>query len=282
MRKLILVLAALTLLAAVVALLQGHDRRYLSSEESVRELMYFPSAEAVRLLSAGNELLAADYLWLRMIQYYAYHMRRDQKYGYLYPITDRLTDLDPRFVYPYTFGALLLVSDARDSVNSLALLDKAKRLNPDRWEFPYMKGFVLYTFLRRDSAAAEEFVEASRKPGAWEGCLRFAGWIYRKTGRREVAKAMWQELYDKARDPLDRAVAQYYLRAIAMEEELERLNALARRFRRMQGEWPAGFRDLIAYGLLSRVPEEPFGRKYYWDRGTSAFRSQTRLNKRVY
>lgn len=282
MRNLLLIAAALALLAAAVALLMEHDRRFLSSEESVRELMYFPTAEAVRLLAAGNELAAADYLWLRMIQYYAYHMRRDQNYDYLYPITDRLTDLDPRFVYPYTFGALLLVHDAQDSVNSLALLDKAKRMNPERWEFPYMKGFILYTFLRRDEEAAAEFTAASELPGAWVGAKRFAGWIYRKMGRRQVARAMWQEIYDTAKDPMDRAVAEYYLKAIAMEEELERLNALAARHRSERGSWPGGFRDLISAGMLSRVPEEPFGRKYYWDAGANSFKSQTRLNKRVY
>lgn len=282
MKNLLLVAAALALLASAVWLLQAHDRRYLSSEESVRELMYFPTAEAVRLMAAGNELAAADYLWLRMIQYYAYHMRRDQKYEYLYPITDRLTDLDPRFVYPYTFGALLLVHDARDSAGSLALLDKAKRQNPDNWMFPYMKGFILYTFLRQDSAAAVEFVAASKLPDAWEGALRFAGWIYRKTGRREVSRAMWQELYDTAKRPLDRAVAKYYLNAIAMEEELERLNGLAQRYRSQNGRWPSGFRDLMSAGMLGRVPEEPFGRKYYWDAASSTFKSQTRLNKRVY
>ncbi len=282
MKNLLLIAAALALLASAVWLLQAHDRRYLSSEESVRELMYFPSAEAVRMLAAGNELVVSDYLWLRMIQYYAYHMRRDRKYEYLFPIIDRLTDLDHRFVYPYTFGALLLVHDAQDSVNSLALLDKAKRLNPDNWMFPYMKGFILYTFLRQDSAAAEEFVAASKLPDAWDGARRFAGWIYRKTGRREVSKAMWQELLNTAKDPLDRAVAQYYLRAIAMEEELERLNGLAQRYRSLSGQWPSGFRDLIAAGMLDRIPEEPFGRKYYWDRVSNTFKSQTRLNKRAY
>ena len=148
--------------------------------------------------------------------------------------------------------------------------------------FPYMKGFILYTFLRRDEAAAVEFVAASKLPDAWEGCLRFAGWIYRKLGRREVSKVMWQELYDTAKRPMDRSVAEYYLRAIAMEEELERLNGLAARFRRDQGRPPSGFFDLIRAGFIRGVPKEPFGRKYFWDPDSLKFRSQTRLNKRVY
>ncbi len=277
MKNLLLIAAALALLTSAVWLLQTYDRQYLSSEESVRELMYFPSSESIKLFSAGNGLAVADYLWLRMIQYYAFHLKKDRKYEYLFPIIDKLTDLDTRFIYPYTFGALLLVHDAQDSVNSLALLDKAKRLNPDKWEFPYMKGFILYTFLRQDSAAALEFVAASKLPNAWEGALRFAGWIYRKTGRREVSKAMWQELYNTARDTLERAVADYYLKAIALEEELERLNDLSERYRRATGAWPSGFKDLLNLGLLDKIPVEPFGRKFYWDADSHQFFSETKI-----
>ncbi|MRR51923.1 MAG: hypothetical protein EG825_13590, partial [Rhodocyclaceae bacterium] len=192
----VLLLCLAALLAGLVAVQRAFDRRYLSSERSVRELLYFPSADVVRALSAGNELMMADYLWLRMIQYYGYHLRSDRNYEYLYPITDRLTDLDPRFLYPYTFGSLLLAHDARDSVGSMRLLDKAKRANPGQWQFTYMKGFILYVFFQRGDEAIAEFVEASKLPNAWDGALRFAAWIARKQGRRETSKQMWQELYD--------------------------------------------------------------------------------------
>ncbi len=274
MKNILLIAAALALLAGVIALLQAHDARYLSSEESVRELMYFPTAEAVRLLAAGNELAAADYLWMRMIQYYAYHMRRDQKYDYLYPITDRLTDLDPRFVYPYTFGALLLVHDARDSVNSLKLLDKAKRLNPEKWEFPYMKGFILYIFLQRWEEAAAEFTAASELPGAWISAKRYAAYIYRRMGEREVSKAMWTDIYEGSDNPLERDVARLYLDRIEMEETIDNLQQAAQSYKLKFGTWPGSLRDLSKAGLAAKIPaEDPFKGRYYWSADSNKVKS---------
>jgi hypothetical protein len=279
MKNLLLIAAALALLASAVWLLQAHDRRYLSSEESVRELMYFPTAQAVRVLAAGNQLVAADYLWLRMIQYYAFHRERDSDFRYLHPIIDRLTDLDPRFVYPYTFGALLLVHDAGDSVNSLALLDKAKRLNPEKWEFPYMKGFILYIFLRKWEESAREFLAASELPGAVPGAKRYAAYIYRRMGAREVSKAMWHDICQGTSNRLERDVAKVYLDRIEMEETIERLQIAAEKYHKMHGHWPANLWSLVEAGFVSAVPrEDPFKGRYYWSADSSKVKS-TSQNK---
>jgi hypothetical protein len=258
-------LAAALLLAAAVAVQRSIDRRYLSGEQSVRELLYFPSAPAVKLFAAGNELAVSDYLWLRMIQYYGTHLRGDRNYEYLYPIIDRLTDLDPRFMYPYTFGALLLIHDARDSVRSVMILDKAIANNPGRWEFHYMKGFVLYVFLKQDDGAAREFIAASKLPGAWDGALRFAGWIYKKSGKREISKGLWQELYDRSTNKNEKDVAAFYLKRIKSEEISDALQASARAFRQAHRRWPSDLGELVSAGIIAAIPAEPLGKQYVWD-----------------
>lgn len=260
----VILLCLAALAAGFIAVQLNYDRRYLSSEKSVRELLYFPSAKIVKLLSAGNELMMADYLWLRMIQYYAFHMRSDQNYEYLYPIIDNLTDLDPKFLYPYTFGSLLLAHDAQDSVNSLKLLDKAKRNNPDRWEFPYMKGFILYVFLRRGDEAVREFVEASRLPNAWEGALRYAAFIAKRQGHRQTSKMMWQQLYDNSPTQNEREIAKTYLDKIQLEEEMDRLQSVAEKYRRQFKSWPQSINDLVSAGFTGPIGSDPFGGRYYW------------------
>jgi tetratricopeptide (TPR) repeat protein len=265
MKTRIVALSIVCIMAAILSLLRMYDRRYLSSEESVRELMYFPRAEAVRAVSAGNELLVADYLWLRMIQYYAYHRERDMKFQYLYPIIDKLTDLDPRFVYPYTFGALLLAHDARDTINSIGILDKAKRLNPNKWEFPYMKGFILYIFFKKFKEAAEEFIEASKLPGAIPSAKRYAAFIYRRMGDREISKSMWMDIYQNSKNTMEREVAKIYLKRFEMEEMLEKLQRAAEAYYTKNKRWPTSLYELIADSLIAEVPrKDPFGGYYYW------------------
>lgn len=264
-KNVILPVTALFLLLVGIMIVQHRlDSRFLSSEQSVKELMYFPSARAVKIFVAGNELAVSDYLWLRMIQYYAYHMRSDRNYEYLYPIINNLTDLDPRFLYPYTFGALLLVHDARDSVNSLKLLDKAKKNNPQRWEFPYMKGFILYIFLGRPDEAVEEFVQASKLPDAWDGALRFAAFITKKQGKRETSRMMWRDIYDNSSSKQEREIAMFYLNKIDIEERLEILQELAVKYLRQYQNWPQSLEDLTAAGYIGPITPDPFGGQYYW------------------
>ncbi len=271
----LVLLSAVAVLGVTIAIQKAIDRKSLSSEQSIKELLYFPSASAVKFFAGGNEMMIADYLWMRMIQYYAFHMRSDMKYEYLYPITDRLTDLDPKFLYPYTFGSLLLVHDAQDSVNSLKLLDKAKRENPDKWQFPYMKGFILYVFLHRGDEAVKEFVEASKLPKAWDGALRFAAWISRKEGQRETSKRMWQDLYDKSSSKAEREVAKFYLDKIYIDEEVERFQSLAVKYYKNTGKWPENMDDLIRAGLVSDIPKDLFGGKYYWSAEQNQVRNTT-------
>ena len=264
-KKTFFVVLGLILLSGAVAVQRCYDGRFLSSEQSVRELLYFPSSRVVKLLSAGNELMVADFLWLRMIQYYAFHMHTDRNYEYLFPITDRITDLDPRFVYPYTFGALLLAHDASDSVNSIRLLDKAKRNNPGHWEFPYMKGFILYVFFRRSEEAVEEFLESSRMPNAWDGALRYAAFISRREGRDEVSKMMWRDIYDNTKNEVERGIALTYLRKFEIEEKLAELQDSAQRYLRQFGSWPNDLGDLVAAGYSGPVGSDSLGGRYYWD-----------------
>lgn len=265
----------LLLLAGAMLVQRTYDGKYLSSEQSVRELLYFPSSRVIKLLSAGNELMVADFLWLRMIQYYAFHMRTDRNYEYLFPITDRITDLDPRFVYPYTFGALLLAHDASDSVGSIRLLDKAKRNNPDRWEFPYMKGFILYVFFRRSEEAVAEFLEASRLPNAWNGALRYAAFISRREGRDDVSKMMWRDIYNNTKNEVERGIALTYLRKFEIEEKLTELQSMAQQYRQQFGAWPNDLSDLAAAGYSGPVGADSLGGRYYWDPSTQRVRNTT-------
>jgi hypothetical protein len=253
-----------------------YDSRYLSSEKSVRELLYFPSPGIIKFLSAGNELMMADYMWLRMIQYYAFHLRSDRNFEYLYPITDNLTDLDAKFMYPYTFGSLLLVHDAADTVGTLKILDKAKKNNPDRWEFPYMKGFILYVFLRRPEEALAEFIRASKLPRAWDGALRYAAYISKKQGHRQTSKMMWKQLYDSSTSKKEREIAKIYLDKIAIEEEMDRLQELADSFRRSYGRWPDSLEELVLNNLKDSIATDPMGGRYYWDEGSHKVRNTTR------
>ena len=70
-----------------------------------------PSPAVVGALSLSYDSVAADYYWIRAIQYFGstrLSTAPDKRYDRLYPLLDLTTTMDPRFGAAYLFGAVFL------------------------------------------------------------------------------------------------------------------------------------------------------------------------------
>ena len=92
--------------------------------------------------------LAADFVWLRGIQYYGYHLMSDRKYEWLGHVFGILTSLDPRFIGAYHFGAMTLAWDARKPHEAMDFLTTGMKTNPMSWQIPFDAGFICYMLLQ--------------------------------------------------------------------------------------------------------------------------------------
>jgi hypothetical protein len=86
---------------------------------------------------------------------------------------------------------------------------------------------------------------------------------------------MWQELYDKSSSREERDVALVNIALIEIQEEIERLQWLAEKYRRLKDAWPEALEDLVAEGLLSGISPDSYGREYYWNQGESRVHNRT-------
>lgn len=226
------------------------------------ELFYFPSGVFVREATVGYRNLAADAIWLEFIQYYGEHRLTDQKFLYLGHILDVLTDLDPRFLSAYTYGALLLVTDANEPSRGIALLRKGMKNNPLSWQIPFTAGFLDYIFLRDYDEAEKYFAQAAILPDAPPSCDRFAGYVAQKMNQGDVAQAMLEHVLAASHNRDEQNVLRYYL----MKLHLKQLNEAAEVYRELTGRTPDRFlRELTRSGLLLSLPEEPHGGRYYFN-----------------
>jgi hypothetical protein len=158
------------------------------------ELLYFPSGLFVRQASLGYEIVAADALWLRGIQYYGEHRLTDQKYMRIGHVMSVVTDLDPRFEAPYVFGAFVLAQELRRTDEGLALLEKGRRANPDSWNLAFETGFLHYVCRHDYAAAARAFIHASHLPGHPDYVERFAAFASQRAGERDMAILLWKRV----------------------------------------------------------------------------------------
>lgn len=205
--------AAALLLAASGALQSAVWGRIGRSQGE--ELLYFPSGLFVRQASLGYETAAADALWLRGIQYYGEHRLTDQKYVLIGHVMDIVTELDPAFVQPYSFGAFVMAQELKQPERGLELLERGMRANPENWKLAFEAGFLHYVCRRDFAAAARFFTLASRMPGHEAYVERFAAFANQRAGNTGMAILLWKQVL---------ATGNKYMQDVA-RRELGRLGA---------------------------------------------------------
>jgi len=252
--------------------LQVQTPRY----EKFEELLYFPSGIFVRESTVGYRNLAADAIWLEFIQYYGEHRLTDQKYRYLGHILSVLTDLDPRFISAYTYGALLLATDVQDSTQAMALLEKGMKNVPLSWDIPFAAGFLDYIFFERYDEAGRFFAKAATLPNAPPSCFRFAGYVAaQKMKEEDLSLSILEEALSKSKNKDERNVIMYYI----MKLHLRMLNKAAKAYQEKLGKTPdQGLQELIRSGYISTLPIEPHGERYFFDPDSGKVRSSWVLN----
>lgn len=217
--------------------------------------MYFPSGRFMSAVTVGYDNLAADFVWLRAIQYYGEHRLTDLRFEYLGHIFDVLTTLDPRFVNAYTFGSLLLADDANEPERAITLLDKGMRNNPHDWRIPFTKGFIYYVFLRDFFKAGKYFRMSSGLEGAPDMAGRFASYAFQKGGDRVTAVNLWAELYQRSKNEIERWTALTYIKELLAEILQDEVEEFKLRF----GRYPYSLAELEETGLVRKLPVAPDG-----------------------
>ncbi len=241
--------------------------RHSMRERLVSELAYFPSGRFLRQAAIEYQNVAADFVWLRAVQYYGHHLMTDRKYEWLGHIFEILTTLDPRFRGAYHFGGMTLAWDARQPDSAIKFLIKGMRDNPLDWQLPFDAGFISYMLLDDYEAAANYFSVASKLPNTWLVTERWAAISMAKAGRFEVARQMWLDIYHGTENRALRALALRQLKHLKLTEGLAILQQAVDRYREKKGVLPPNLAVLVDAGFISQIPEEPYGGKYYLDNG---------------
>ena len=205
--------------------LAGYDSRVLPRPNALEEMAYYPSGRHLESAVLGHGETAADLAWLRAVQYYGEHRRRDNRFVHLEHIFDILTTLAPRFESAYIFGAFALAQEGRDFPAAERLMRKGLDCNPRSGRLAFQTGFLYYVKPGgRDLTHASEYFElASRLPGGPPESARFAAFTRQNAGDLAVAWQLWSRVRANS--------GNRYMREIA-EREMGRIEEAIRTNRR--------------------------------------------------
>ena len=281
--------AAIPLALAVPALAAGWSgarlERMIDRQHASAQVLYLPSGKYLRMASLGFPELMADAIYIWSIQYYG-NYEADDRLKYLEHIYGSvISELDPHYVDPYLIGSLIMSVEAHEYEMALRLLDKGIAANPNEWILSFEAGFLCYHTLRDDARATSYFEKALRAPGAPPVIKRLRAEMYRMTGDKAASLGYWREAYETADpdDPYVRSVAWRHVHDLTIEVDTEALSRAVAAFRTRTGSNPSNLETLVAAGLLARVPLDPDGAPYAYDRSSGAVSSVSRfqLNRRA-
>lgn len=265
-------LAAAGLLAAV-----DRERTDMGRAES---LSYLPKGEYLKVAVLGYRQLVADLIWLQVVQ--AIGVRGQSAEGYLwaYQATDTLTDLDPTFAYAYqAVGTVLGVWGNRPH-ESVAILTKGIRHNPAQWELPFFLGYDYFYELHDAASAAVYFRRAAGLPGSPGYLPRLAARMTVAAGDPEAALEFLYRMSQQLQDERAKVALARRMADVTVERDLRLLEEAVRRYQAAYRRLPATLQDLVAAGILDRLPEDPGGGAYELNAVTGSVTS-TRVSERM-
>lgn len=214
----VVVSAASGVLLLVASVPAGQRLQSVSGGEDPAELSLFPTGAWVRPLTCGFNELAADMVWLRALQYYGEHRVSDRRYPHLETLFRTLTDLDPRFVNAYIFGALTLAEDEHQLEKGLALLRRGMADNPESWWLVFEYGFLQSIHGDDPERAGYWLARAARMNDSPEWVRRLAAHATAEAGDRDTAVALWLEVYHNSENDEVRRIARDYLSRLGHPE----------------------------------------------------------------
>ena len=213
--------------------------------------------------------LASDYLMLKIQSYYGGTLERTElprvteaEWRWMYDVLTVATDLDPYFFDPYYFANSFFTWDAHMVKETNTLLTKGNRFRDWDWLPSFYIGFNEFYFLHDNAKASEYLMQSSKKPGAAPFLASLAVRLAYNASRTEIAIMFLQQTIDGTKDKLERETLEKRLKTLQRIFFLEKAVAT---FKTMQGSDPGSLDDLIAQGVVSRIPQDPYGGKFYID-----------------
>jgi len=221
-----------------------------------------PLARAMALEYKG---LASDFLMLKVLTYLGQklmdkeQLTRDQ-WQTVYLSLKQVINLDPRFLDPYVVAETTLPFDAGMVSETNLLLEKAAEILENDYR-PYFFLWYNYFYFLNDPAKAGVYLEkAARKPGAPRYFSNLAARMNLYAGKIQAAVIFLEDVLRETTDSSQQKFLSIRLEAL---KKIGYLEYKIVEFKKRYHKAPKSLQELIDTGLISSIPKDPYGGKFY-------------------
>ena len=266
-RRITLVASALLIFCLAFSIVFLRQIDAMRAGATLEEVLFISSPKALKRMSLGYEGLLADVYWTRAVQYFgSRHHAGAKNYDLLAPLLEITTGLDPHLLVAYDYGSNFLApkppNGAGKPDHAIQLVENGIRDNPDEWKLYYELGFIYYMDLKDYSGAADAFARGAKIPHTHPFLKVLAAQMAQHAGERETARMMWSATYQTATEGSIKANAAAHLRALQVDEDVTKLEALVASYKEKSGRLPTSFSEMQIAGMLRGTPVDPLGHPY--------------------
>ena len=237
------------------------------ADENVVDDSLYLNGKTARRISLGFNGLAADWYWMRSIQYVGRKMLSSSEavpiddlsqlnVKLLAPLLDTTTTLDPEFLEPYEYAAIVL--PAVDAEEAIRLTQKGIQANPNAWRLYHHLGYIYWQ--QHDYQAASEMYErAAQIPGAPAWMQAMKAKMAADGGSRSTAREIYTRMYEGSTEQQVRDMAHKRLLQLDSLDQRDALRKLLNAYQARAGHCPNAWKELEPVFRTLRVPIDASG-----------------------
>ncbi len=247
---------------ATVATARFVDARRPQLDLAVADERLYLSPKTARRLSLGFNGLAADWYWMRSLQYVGGKLlaHSDQvalddlsqlNLKLLAPLLDNATTLDPEFLDPYEYAAVVL--PAIDVQEAIRITRKGIDANPNAWRLYQHLGYI-YWQQQDYAAAAEVYGRGAQVPGVPDWMQAMKARMAAEGGSRATAREIYTHMFEQSADESVKDMARRRLMQLDSWDERDALRKVLSAQQTRTGRCPASWREVEQMLRAIRAP----------------------------
>lgn len=218
-------------------------------------------------MSLGFNGLVADWYWMRSLQYVGKKIISvpedvpiddlgQLNLKLLAPLLDTATTLDPQFLDPYEYAAVVL--PAVDVQQAIRLTRKGIEANPTAWRLYHQLGYI-YWQQKDYQAASDIYRRGAEIPGAPPWMMAMTAKMSADGGSRTTAREIYMRMHEESADEKVRDMAQRRIMQLNSLDQREVLSKLLTAYRDRVGQCPATWREVNQLLRAIRAPLDESG-----------------------
>lgn len=263
----LLILTVFVGLAGVIGVSRLIESRLSAAIPATTDEQLYLNGATVKRASLGFNGLAADWYWMRSLQYVGrkvlangHGLQLDNlgalNLKLLPPLLDTATTLDPQFLEPYEYAAIVL--PGIDVKEAIRITQKGIAANPSSWRLYQHLGYIHWQ--QQDYEAARNTYRAGAKiPGAPAWMEAMQARMAAEGGSRDTAREIYRRMYEQSDDEKVKEMARRRLLQLQSFDERDGLRRLMAAYKSQTGRCPSSWTELAPPLRALKVKLDPAG-----------------------